>query len=107
MKILRNQIFKVKSSIPEVQHALRRPLAAHHVQQIAIRGLITDRIVAKRRWQALTWSGAGYVLFAVIVEQISDIQSRFVAQNVCDLAKELVVIVHLENRPQIFRLQSQ
>src|SRR5713101_5311073 len=52
---------KVEDSSPEVQHALGCPVAAEHVQQIAVHRLVPDGVVAIERGQALTGSGARYM----------------------------------------------
>ena len=69
----RSHRIKMEGSSPEVQHTFRSPVTAKNVEQVAIRRLVTKGIVAVERWQALAWSGARNVLFAVIVEQVSDV----------------------------------
>ncbi len=63
----------MKSPSPEVQHTFRSPVAAEHVQQVAVHRLVADGIIAIERWQALARSSAGYVLFTIVVEQVSDV----------------------------------
>ena len=62
----------MERSSSETQDALRRPAATEDMQQVGINGLIAHWVVAIGRWQALTRRGAGDMLFAVVVEQISD-----------------------------------
>src|SRR5229473_3169457 len=64
---------KVEDSSSEVQHTFRSPMASEHMEQIAVHGLVSDGVVAVEGWQALTGSGAWYVLFAIIVEQVPNI----------------------------------
>src|ERR1700686_4013510 len=82
-------------------------MAAEQMQQIAVRGLVLDGVVAERGGQALAWSGARYMLFTVIVEQIAGVQRALGAQNTGELSKELVVVVNLQDRAQSLGLQSQ
>src|SRR6266446_8521736 len=78
----RSHGIKMEDSSSEVQHTLRSPMASEHMEQVAVNGLVPDGVVAVEGWQALTGSGARYVLFAVVVEQVSNIQSALVTQNI-------------------------
>ena len=69
----RSHGIKMESSSPEIQHTFRSPMAAEHVEQVAVHRLVPHGVVAVEGWQALTRSGARYVLFAVVVEQVSNI----------------------------------
>src|SRR6266478_4429204 len=56
---------KMKDSTSEVEHTFRSPMASEHMEQVAIHDLVPDGVIAVEGWQALTRSGARYVLFAV------------------------------------------
>src|SRR6266446_9660104 len=68
----RSHGIKMEDSSSEAQHTFRSPMASEHMQQVAVHRLVPDGVVAVERWQALTGSGARYVLFPVIVEQVSN-----------------------------------
>src|ERR1700693_524552 len=64
---------KVEDSSSEVHDALGRPAAAEHMKQIGVQRLVLHGVVAVEGGQALTRRGARYVLFAVVIEQVSNI----------------------------------
>src|SRR5712692_5737233 len=69
----RSHGIKMEDSSSEVQHTFRSPMASEHMEKVAVHGLVPDGVVAVEGWQALTGSRARYVLFAVVIEQVSNI----------------------------------
>src|SRR5690242_6135957 len=69
----RSHGIKMKDSTTEVEHTFRSPMVSEHMEQVAVHDLVPDGVVAVERGQALTRSGARYVLFAVGIEQVANV----------------------------------
>ena len=98
---------EMKRSTPEVEDSLGSPLTAEQMEQVSVYSLIANGIVAIKGRQSLARSGAGDVLVPFVAEEVSDIERAAVTQDVRDLSKELVIVLNLEDRSQVFRLQAE
>src|SRR5580704_16194272 len=82
-------------------------MSAEQMQKVGVNRLIPQRIVSIKRRQSLARSSPRHMLIPLVVEQVSDVQRTAVAQNVRQLPKKFVIVLNLENRTQVFRLQSK
>src|SRR5580700_4806505 len=98
---------EMESSPAEIKNALRSPVRAEYMQEVRVESLIVDGIVAIKRGQSLSRSGARYVLVSFIAKHVSQGENRGVAENVGQLSKGLVVILNLENGSEILGLQAE
>ena len=64
---------KMEGPSREAEYALRRPVAAKHMQQVRRRATGPAPDYCDSRRQSLARRGAWDVLFAIVVEQISDV----------------------------------
>ena len=82
-------------------------MGRENVEEVHVASLIEDRIIAIRGRKPLARSSSRNILFPIVVEEVGRVQSCPFGQDVCALEDELVVVINLQDRAEIFRLQSQ
>src|SRR5580698_525175 len=98
---------EMKDAVAVVDDAFRSPVRPEDMQIISVDSLITYRIVAIGRWQSLARRSGRSIHFAVVIEEIANIEDVSLVENLCDLSECLVVVVDLQNGVQLFGLEAE